>query len=240
MHRRSFLRAGRERMDDLGDVRLERSLRARDDDPAAPEIDDDDDLDTDDPEDDDEPATVTTAPVPAAPTSPSNPTLSSSTRSIPTLTAIAHTPTFPSSTTTAQAAKPTSTSASAPVGFTTVTTPTARQSSAAASSLIVSTTTASAILVSATSGPLPSGVMRPEQQGKPLLNSPTRSQLTPGAKAGIAIGVIGMSIRLTCPVEVSLTNMNLDSCSSVACRSRLPLVETASAAQRQQQSGTAG
>ncbi|KAH8902833.1 hypothetical protein BR93DRAFT_941147 [Coniochaeta sp. PMI_546] len=194
MYWKSFVRAGRGRMDGLEDVHLKRSLLlSRDDVPALPDIDDSDDdvvgPDTET-EDDDEPATPTTAFLTVAPSSTSNPILSSSTRSIPTLTAIAHTPTFPSSTTTTRAAKATSTSPSTPVGFTTVTSPTALQSSVAASSLTVTRVTGSAFLISASNLPVPSGAVRPQQDEKPLLNSPSSSKLSPGAKAGIAIGTI--------------------------------------------------
>ncbi|OIW22819.1 hypothetical protein CONLIGDRAFT_150775 [Coniochaeta ligniaria NRRL 30616] len=198
--RRRFVRAGRERMDDIGDVHLEQSLWARDDDPTLPDIDDDDGPDSAGPdtdtEDDDEPATGTVALLTAVPPPTSIPILSSSTRSIPTLTAIAHTPTFPSSTTTARAVKPTSASASRPVGFTTVTSPTARQSSTTASSLIITTTTGSALFISASNQPVPSGAVRPQHDDQPLLSSPSGPKLSAGAKAGIAIGTIAAVVLL--------------------------------------------
>ncbi|KAK3937513.1 hypothetical protein QBC46DRAFT_392537 [Diplogelasinospora grovesii] len=161
----------------------------------ALELDDlDDDNDDDDDDDDSTSATVkqtsTVAPQqPTLSTSVSLPVLTasgsvSSTRSIPTLTAIAHSPAFPSSTSITSITK-TSLSRTALSSEPAMVTTTSRRSSTRTSSESIGTATSSA-----SSRPVTNGVALPDKDGISVKPSASPGGLPPGAKAGIALGVL--------------------------------------------------
>ncbi|KAJ9158163.1 hypothetical protein NKR19_g3556 [Coniochaeta hoffmannii] len=173
-----------------GDVDREASLWARDDDPAAiPEPDDDPDDGPDtEIDDDDDASTQTTPNLPTSPPPIPDPASSSSTRSIPTLTAISHTSIPLSSTTTGRGDQSTPTPTSTRPTISTVTTPATRQSSVT-TSVSATTTVGSAVLASLTAT-TPISAVRPEESNQVLLGNPAGSGLPPAAKGGIAFGVV--------------------------------------------------
>ncbi|KAB5559583.1 hypothetical protein GE09DRAFT_60759 [Coniochaeta sp. 2T2.1] len=193
MRWKTSFRAGRGRRDGLGDARREHSLHIRQDDPTSPDPDtDDDDLDDGpdtDTEDDDDAASPTGAPPPPPPPPPNGPP--SSTRSIQTLTPIFHTSAPFTTTTPGRGVK--TIPPPQDETFSTVTTSSSRQATATSVGITTATTIGAGIISSATGTGQTSAlsVMRPEESGTPLVGSPSsRSGLSAGAKAGIAIGVI--------------------------------------------------
>ncbi|KAB5585164.1 hypothetical protein GE09DRAFT_1276764 [Coniochaeta sp. 2T2.1] len=195
MRWKTSFRAGRGRRDGLGDARGEHSLHIRQDDPTVPDLvtDDDDNIDDGpdtDTEDDDDAASPTGAPPPPPPPPNAPP---SPTRSIPTLTPIFHTSAPFTTSTTGRGVK--TIPPPQDETFSTVTTSSSRKSAATSTSVGITTATTigAGLIASATGTGQTSAlsVMRPEESDPPLVGSPSsRSGLSAGAKAGIAIGVI--------------------------------------------------